>query len=814
MDKQVITIAIAGLLHDVGKFMQRAELEKKYPGIKRNYGGFCPVNKHGIPGYLHAAHTAWFIENLIPDGIVDKNELYNAARHHKNPPGDLYREADCLSSGMERHREEESSDDKGHYKKVRLHSVLEYMAIERNTMKTPQWRHELLPLDDAAKSCCPVPIQKLSPPEDESLVASYTALWDGFEQDFRAIETQDAGAFLITLLALLEKYTWCIPSSTMDRPDISLFDHAKTTSAIAVALHCFHRELGDLATARIWQQDEVQKFILLAGDLSGIQSYLFGIANVGAGGTAKRLRARSFFLSALSDIAAHRILHECDLSLPNQIMSSGGKFYLLLPNTKTVCGAIAKLTTEFNDWLLDHLNGEVALNLAKVSFSCSELLRFDRILKSVNNQLQKEKNRPFHSSLTTEDGWHTERFIADRIFENEESLCRSCGKFAGVVRDDDLVRCDYCEHDIRLGRELAKAAGIQFFNNSKQGDYSLLGYSFSILKKKTPHGSDTYLVSPFNDWSFDRRSAPLKPRYFANHIPMFDKNLCQYCDNGDCKEKGNAEKNNPKFFTCLAQSVKRGRKALGVFKADVDNLGLIFVNGFREKDDKSDKSISRITTLSRLLDTFFTGRLDHLLRTEFQNMYTVFAGGDDLLLIGPWGQTLDFALRLHKEFSAFSCDNPDFTISGGMAIVKPRLPIAAAIEVADGLLDEAKQNKSMGSDHPKDQLAVLNDCFKWDRAGMLLEEGDKLAAWQEEKRVSAGFVRQLLESAGQYRTFVETGETRHLRFVPMLAYSITRNIPARETEIMQWAHDLTNITSEKLKHLTFVANYSITTNRG
>ena len=87
---KIYEIALGGLLHDIGKLMQRAGLEKDYPEIKNNYGLFCPPN-----GYFHAAHTAYFIDHFIPDGLFPDNkaELYNAARHHISVQGDIYNES-------------------------------------------------------------------------------------------------------------------------------------------------------------------------------------------------------------------------------------------------------------------------------------------------------------------------------------------------------------------------------------------------------------------------------------------------------------------------------------------------------------------------------------------------------------------------------------------------------------------------------------------------------------------------------------------------------------------------------------------------
>ena len=38
-------------------------------------------------------------------------------------------------------------------------------------------------------------------------------------------------------LGILEHFTWCIPSATNVFPDISLYDHLKTTAAIAACLN-------------------------------------------------------------------------------------------------------------------------------------------------------------------------------------------------------------------------------------------------------------------------------------------------------------------------------------------------------------------------------------------------------------------------------------------------------------------------------------------------------------------------------------------------------------------------------------------------
>jgi hypothetical protein len=169
---------------------------------------------------------------------------------------------------------------------------------------------------------------------------------------------------------------------------------------------------------------------------------------------------------------------------------------------------------------------------------------------------------------------------------------------------------------------------------------------------------------------------------------------------------------------------------------------------------------------------------------------------------------------LRTEFADFTSGNPAFTLSAGIALVKPRLPIYAAIASADELLDIAKDRPALGEIEGKDQVALFGDCCKWGKLPVLTAEADRLAGWLAERRVSMAFVRQLLDASGAYRKFSESGDTRLLRFVPMLAYSITRNLPDREKDIVAWAHDLTDIhQSRNLNNLTFITNYTITANR-
>ena len=86
-------------------------------------------------------------------------------------------------------------------------------------------------------------------------------------------------------------------------PDISLYDHLRTTAAIAA---CIGHELttetevdrGAQSTRPIQKNQTTTICALIKGDISGIQNFLYHIQSDGA---SNQLRGRSFYLTT-----AHR----------------------------------------------------------------------------------------------------------------------------------------------------------------------------------------------------------------------------------------------------------------------------------------------------------------------------------------------------------------------------------------------------------------------------------------------------------------------------------------------------------------------------
>jgi CRISPR-associated protein Csm1 len=210
-------------------------------------------------------------------------------------------------------------------------------------------------------------------------------------------------------------------------------------------------------------------------------------------------------------------------------------------------------------------------------------------------------------------------------------------------------------------------------------------------------------------------------------------------------------------------------------KADVDNLGLSFGLGLGER-----LSIARFSFLSRMLNIFFSDYLVELIRKKYPDIYVVFAGGDDLFVVGPWDQIIRFAVSLRRAFSRFCAENIDITLSAGILIGRPRYPMRRAAEDIKNLLDKSKDYKANGQQ--KDAVSLLGKTLSWQKLEDLLTLGEKFDRAIEEKdrtRFSMAFLYRLLEYYKMYKRFIDKSDKRDIsagRYLSHAHYDIGRNI--------------------------------------
>ncbi|MBK7886863.1 MAG: hypothetical protein IPJ86_06010 [Bacteroidetes bacterium] len=167
----------------------------------------------------------------------------------------------------------------------------------------------------------------------------------------------------------------------------------------------------------------------------------------------------------------------------------------------------------------------------------------------------------------------------------------------------------------------------------------------------------------------------------------------------------------PKTFDELSGGENDGLRRLGVLRMDVDNLGKLFVDGFKHGMN----TFSRYSALSRNLDYFFKGYLNEIWRSDagFRDKTSIiYSGGDDLFIVGQWNETIRFAKRIREEFKKYICSNDKLSISGGIAIVSSKFPIAKAA-LLSGEAEHLAKDHTFGK-LEKNAFAMMGLPLNWD----------------------------------------------------------------------------------------------------
>ncbi len=217
---------------------------------------------------------------------------------------------------------------------------------------------------------------------------------------------------------------------------------------------------------------------------------------------------------------------------------------------------------------------------------------------------------------------------------------------------------------------------------------------------------------------------------------------------------------------------------------DVDYLGAIFAVGVEPP------SPSRIAELSGRMDIFFSGWLQkrcHLLTQEWQRklpddderkglvdnaFYLVYAGGDDLMVIGPWDLTLWLAWHIHHDFTRYCGDNPNMTISAGVIFVKPKFPIHRFAVLSGEALEQAKHAKD------KNRITAFGVTVGWDEYKEALEFGEELRKGVKDGDIPRTLLHFLLRL---YRTHVHENNENPM-WAPLLHYTLARRLEAEVIE--------------------------------
>ena len=484
-----------------------------------------------------------------------------------------------------------------------------------------------------------------------------------------------------SLLALLEVHTSQFPSSTSlaESADISLFDHSKTTAAIAACLSEYLQAKGetDYYDRLFTHGDKFAQenaFLLYTADFSHIQKFLYTVSTDGA---LKSLRSRSFFLELLMEHYLDELLAACGVSRANLIYSGGGHCYALLPNTAAVIRILEDWNSRFNAWLTREFSAGLYLAHGYAMCSGNDLTNkpaekspYKALFQEVN---RKAEQRKLHS-CTAAELLALNRQAADPAGRE----CKVCGAPAAEQGD----RCAWCNLFLQLSDKIQKKA-VCFVSRQESA-----GFDFALPAQD---GSQVY-------WSMtDPKTARSRLADGEDAVRVYTKNApftgLNYATNlyvGDY-----AFSNEMKKLADQAQGIRR----IAVCRMDVDDLGQAFIAGF-EKPGEQDPvrrmhyvTISRTAAFSRQMSIFFKWYINDILSAPKQDgrklaVSIVYSGGDDVFLVGAWNDVLVAAQRIQKNLAAFT--GGALTLSAGFGMFDEHYPIRQAAGETAALEDAAK----------------------------------------------------------------------------------------------------------------------------
>lgn len=755
-------VAFAALLHDIGKFRERA-----FGGDERYLSGEAKTAGKAASWPRHAQWTYdFFISDFRPMVTESKRSFWKdfplletagLAAGSFNPQSreeKVIALADSYSRGFDM-KEGKEGDDKDF--SIPLKSIISSIG-NKEPHQPSVFSRPLSPLksiissignksgkgDEAAYTLGKLTsLDSIIPHKGVKLsTEDYRKQYQAFKEEIGdAVESLNDWEQLIRKMKdLLLEYTWCIPASTDSRYcDISLYDHAVTTMAIALPL--------------LMNENESAKIRVCAFGISGIQSFIFQSKYASFRNAAKIFRGRSFIVAFFSTAFEKYLCSRLDLIPFFDVMDAGGNITLILPDNEGIEEKLMECQREIETFLLEkyHATLSIVMNYSHV-ISVEEfgMGKYKELRKRIGISLNREKSRKFRFALENRGSTIDEKQL-------EGGLCPACGKHDRKTSGEEDL-CPLCEAQKKLGGDLPEKDSRNYLVLSQTAAYGyeiLKGYYLSIAGEKN-------IPAESSVWTLGK-----------------EKNGCPYW-------RINNYSSGKMFEEIADESVStegRGKRYLAYVKIDVDSLGSLITDGMED----SSYSVSRFSTLSRTLHHFFNMHVHGLLNREFPDAYTVLSGGDDLFVILPWNQALGFVSRLNSDFRNFASGNEDIHFSVGIVLSRPKEPFALINERANDALDnQAKKYKG------KNAISLFGETFSLTRLDDLIRDCTTFRSFvasddNKDGPLTSGFVYRLY----QYVTDIlpETGEgknrqpgdiTRAYSTFSKIHYDIARNIKSND----------------------------------
>ena len=680
------------LLHDIGKVCYRAM--KKRINHSKLGGDF-------LEQYLKLNEET---ERLLNCVRYHHKDYLQKAKLDKNDLAYIVYEADNIASGMD--RRENEGEEKGFDPKLNLDSIFSVFYSDKEIQVANKYPLIYKDINKAFNY----------PRKDISLAtnSNYEALLNKIKSHFI---TKDISQISINqLLQILEEGFSYVPSSTnrAEVCDISLYVHSKITSAVASCMKLYfdEQQIQDYkkycfnSGNKIFRNEKI--YLLVSGDISGIQDFIYTIPSKGA---LKTLRGRSLYIDLLLEEFIDEYLEQIGLSRANVLYSGGGHFYILAPNIEDIKKSIDKLQAKMNRWLMENIGINLYLAIGTAECSANNLMKSEaqgNLFAIVNKKLKDDKTIRY----SKDEDFLEHIFNVEKEKDTAKKECNICHNLVDKLwkyNSDEEIACEFCLNLYKLGQDILTQDLVFVISEEKiDGGIKIFG------KDK-----DLYMYA-VNIEDIDMFKGKILRIYSKNNLLENDLAIRLYLADYSAKN----ENDEVMTFDDLAKSsckIDKGIKRLGVLRLDVDDLGIAFSSGFVSDKDKIEDNLryatlSRYADLSKDISMFFkvainkicagdlTGGVDFeekafnifgIAKAPKRKVNIIYAGGDDLFLVGAWDEVLEVAIDINRAFKQFT--NGRLTLSAGMAMFSPTYPISKMAEIAGLLVQMSKNRKDKNS---------------------------------------------------------------------------------------------------------------------
>ncbi len=413
--------------------------------------------------------------------------------------------------------------------------------------------------------------------------------------------------------------------------------------------------------AKLIKADE--EFLLIAGDFFGIQKFIF--EHLSTKNASKVLRAKSAYIQIFTKILTYYICERLNINREYILTSNAGKFEILSPVLDTQI--IESVQEKIDAFFIKNFYGMSGLGIATVVCKAEDFTdpkRYRRLREALEEKIELNKFKKFNF----------DKQIAQISYEeiNNQTLCKICN--IRKIKDNN---CSLCNDFIFIGEKLTKSD--KFTISKDDGDIKIFENFYISFSDKKGYIIERFDIGKEGTSSNTHWAINSYVKSHAGRVADFSVLADSSCGGGE-----------------------EGIKAIGVLKGDVDSLG----NYLRTSDVTN--SFENFELFSKSINNFFSVYVPKvLMRDKYKNTYTVFAGGDDIFLIGAWDEIILLAIDIQKEFKQFVKNR--LSISMGIIITKPSTPVKFIADITENKLEEAKEF----DDGKKDAISLFNETVKW-----------------------------------------------------------------------------------------------------